>query len=272
MSDCHRGDGGWGDNFSSNQNLFFAALTYYFHKNFTYIELGDGEELWENRKIEQIITVHSDAYWLMSKYHRKNRLYMLYGNHDMVKKYNSYITNKCSTFYDNCQQKKVPLFPGLVVTEGLILKYGVTGDKILLTHGHQADHFNYTFWRLARFLVRYIWRPLELLGLNDPTSAAKNYYRINTIEKNLMEWSASNKQMIITGHTHRPVFPKAGRPLYFNDGSCVHPRCITGIEIEDGSITLVKWTVKTRNDRTLYVGRVILEGPVKLTEIFQQKN
>lgn len=272
MSDCHRGDGGWGDNFSNNQNLFFAALSYYYHKNFIYIELGDGDELWENRRIEQIISAHSDAYWLMSKFHRKKRLYMLYGNHDMVKKNNSYVTNKCRTYFDDFMQKNVPLFPSLKVTEGLVLNYTVTGNKILLTHGHQADFMNYSLWKLSRFLVRYLWRPFELLGLHDPTSAAKNYSRKNMIEKKLVDWSMTENQMIIAGHTHRPVFPKVGDALYFNDGSCVHPRCITAIEIENGLIALVKWTIKTKKDRTLYVDRVILEGPVKLQAFFDQKN
>jgi hypothetical protein len=40
------------------------------------------------------------------------------------------------------------------------------------------------------------------------------------------------------------MFPAADGPLYFNIGSCVHPRCITGIEIHDGQIELVKWWVR----------------------------
>ena len=40
MSDCHRGDGGFSDNFSNNQNIFFAALQYYYERDFTYIELN----------------------------------------------------------------------------------------------------------------------------------------------------------------------------------------------------------------------------------------
>jgi len=55
MSDCHRGEGNWGDNFSSNQNLYFTALSYYNKRSFTYIELGDGDELWENRRMKNII-------------------------------------------------------------------------------------------------------------------------------------------------------------------------------------------------------------------------
>lgn len=268
MSDCHRGNGGWGDNFSNNQNLFFAALTYYNQKDFTYIELGDGEELWENRKLETIIAVHSDAYWLMSKFYNKKRLYMLYGNHDMVKKNYNYVTNKCSTYFDECKKKHVPLFPHLKVREGLILRETNTDNKIFLIHGHQADFLNYKLWKLARFLVRYVWRPLELCGLHDPTSASKNNTKQGAVEKKLIDWSVQHNQMLIAGHTHRSVFPKVGEPQYFNDGSCVHPRCITGIEIEDSSITLVKWSIRTKKDRTLYVAREVLEGPIKLSNYF----
>lgn len=271
ISDCHRGDGSWGDNFLNNQNLFFAALTYYYQKNFTYIELGDGDELWENRKMEQIINIHSDAFWLMSKFHKKGRLYMLYGNHDMVKKNKNFISCKCNTYYDESNKKHVPLFPKLKVHEGLVLHHKDTGHQIFLTHGHQVDFLNYNLWRLARFLVRYVWSPFELLGLHDPTSAAENNIKKSTIEKKLMDWSTNEKQMIIAGHTHRPVFPSVGEPLYFNDGSCVHPRCITAIEIENGTISLVKWAVKTDKKRAMYVGRVVLEGPVKLDDYFNPK-
>ena len=72
MSDCHRGNGSWGDNFLNNQNLFFAALYYYYENGYSYIELGDGEELWENRQITDIINAHSDAYWLMSMFYKSN--------------------------------------------------------------------------------------------------------------------------------------------------------------------------------------------------------
>jgi len=49
FSDCHRGDNSWSDDFADNQNLFFHALNYYYNKGFTYIEIGDGDELWENK-------------------------------------------------------------------------------------------------------------------------------------------------------------------------------------------------------------------------------
>lgn len=268
MSDCHRGIGNWGDNFSNNQNLFFAALYYYYENGYTYIELGDGDELWENRSIDDIITGHSDVFWLMSLFYRENRFYMLYGNHDIVKKDQSYTHTKCHSFYCDSISEKLPLFPSIEITEGLILQNRYTGHQIFLTHGHQGDLLNDTLWKISRFLVRYLWRPLELVGIKDPFSASKNIDKKNTVEKNLMDFSEKNNVMMICGHTHRPVFPKVGEPLYFNDGSCVHPRCVTAIEIRNGTISLVKWAITTKPDRTLVVGREVLEAPVPLWEYF----
>lgn len=94
-----------------------------------------------------------------------------------------------------------------------------------------------------------------MLVINDPTRTAVNSNKKNKIEHKLMEWSSQNNQMLFAGHTHRPSFPKIGEIMYFNDGSCVHPRSITAIEIENGSIALVKRRVMTRDDASLYVGR-----------------
>ena len=85
MSDCHRGIGTWGDNFQANQNLFFAALQYYNRRNFIYIELGDGDELWENRNLQEIVRIHSNQFWIMGEFYKSQRFYMLYGNHDRKK-------------------------------------------------------------------------------------------------------------------------------------------------------------------------------------------
>lgn len=266
MSDCHRGNGSWGDNFSSNQNLYFAALRYYYDNGYSYIELGDGDELWENRRIEDIINAHSDAFWLMSLFHKSKRFYMLYGNHDIIKKDPRFLQTKCNEFYCDGIMSQMALFPGIEITEGLILRNKKSRIQLFLTHGHQGDLLNDRFWKLSRFLVRYLWRPLELIGVKDPTSAAKNNEKKNSVERKLMEWSLEYNQILICGHTHRPVFPKVGETLYFNDGSCVHPRCITAIEIKYNTISLVKWAVMTKPDRTLYVGREVLEGPIRLVD------
>ena len=66
VSDCHRGVGTSSDNFLKNQHLYFAALEYYYRNGFSYIELGDGEELWENRNLRNITEIHNDVYEMLS--------------------------------------------------------------------------------------------------------------------------------------------------------------------------------------------------------------
>lgn len=240
VSDCHRGIGTSSDNFLKNQHLYFAAMEHYYWRGFTYIELGDGEELWENRNIRNITEVHSDVYDMFAMYEKHQRLYLIYGNHDIIR-------------------KKDPKYH-----EAIILQGESTHDKSLyLTHGHQASLLNSTLWPIACFLVRYFWNPLENLGILDPTSAAKNYDVKEKCENTLRKWAAENRHILITGHTHRPVMPDEPS-CYYNTGSCVHPRCITCIEVEHGSLTLVKWIMQARADSLLYVEREVIGGPVAL--------
>lgn len=246
ISDCHRGCGTSNDNFLKNQNLYFAALQHYYKRGFTYIELGDGDELWENRSMKQIEETHGDVFWLFSLFQARKRLYLLYGNHDMVKKKSGFMPD-------------IPFYSGIILENS-----SCTPSKdIYLTHGHQADLFNSTLWYFTRFLVRYLWKPLERYGVLDPTSAAKNYTRKERTEQRLQQWAKQENHILITGHTHRPRLTEED-PYYYNSGSCVHPRCITCLEIERLQITLVKWTLATRPDMTLYVTREILSGPIAL--------
>lgn len=256
FSDCHRGTGNSNDNFLKNQHLYFAALQSYYSRGFTYIELGDGDELWENRSISAIHEIHSDVFWLLSLFARENRLYMIYGNHDHVMK-------------DN---KEIPYHGGMV----LKLCGCVAEEKnacprlhcleLYLTHGHQAELLNSVFWKLSRFLVRHLWKPLEERGVLDPTSAAKNYQRRKKSEKRLSQWAVKNNCYLVTGHTHRPMLGDE-KTRYFNTGSCVHPRCITCLEIEDASVSLVKWSVEVKRDNSLFVAREVLAGPVSLYDL-----
>lgn len=271
VSDCHRGDGRHSDNFSKNENCFIAALNYYDRKGYCYIEIGDGDELWENRRFKDIVEAHEDVFFKLSKFYRENRLYFIYGNHDMVKKNNKFIKKNLYQYYDENKRHYIPLFPDIKIHEGLILDYRTTGDKILLTHGHQLELLNSSFWKLSRFLVRYLWNPLELYGVNNPTRTAKNHKKQDRMARQLTKWSVENKHMVIAGHNHIPTLAEVGFPPYFNCGSSVHPRCITAIEIIDGDIMLVKWCTKVNKDGILFIDREILAGPRRLKDYFNME-
>ncbi|MGA2821551.1 MAG: metallophosphoesterase [Anaerolineales bacterium] len=268
FSDCHRGDNSWTDRFAKNQSLFFYALERYFKEGFTYFELGDGDELYEDSHFSDIRYAHSHIFWRLREFYRAGRFHMIYGNHDKERADPKVVAQTLFTYIDDRTGQKEPLFEGIRVHEGLVLKHSPTGGKIFLVHGYQGDMINDQFWKFDRFLIRTLWRPLELLGVDDPTSPAKNFRKRDALERKIEEWIKEKNQPTIFGHTHRPSFATEGEPPYFNDGSCVDPRCITGIEIDKGKIELIKWSVTTDEDGYLMVGKDILAGPRKVASLF----
>ncbi|PCE63155.1 metallophosphoesterase family protein [Sediminicola luteus] len=267
FSDCHRGDNSFADDFANNRNIYFHALSHYYDQGFTYFELGDGNELWENLNFKAIFEAHKNVFMLLRKFHQNGRLHMIWGNHDMVYKNPKIVEKHLSSFFEPIDGKDKPLMERLTYHEALVLKHEDHGQEVFLLHGHQADWWNYEFWRWGRFLVRILWKPLQIVGIADPTSPAKNYRELIKVEKRLKKWILANNMLLtVVGHTHRPRFPEPGEIPFFNDGSCVHPRSITGIEIESGEITLIKWHVTTKKDGTLQVSRTILEGPQPLQD------
>lgn len=273
FSDCHRGDNSFADEFANNRNIYYHALKHYYNNEFQYCELGDGDELWENLTFEPIFEAHKNIYMLMKLFHEKRRLHMIYGNHDMVYRNPEYVRKNLYTYFEPKDGKEAILLDQLKFHEAIILKHSESGQELFLTHGHQADFMNYHGWRFNRFLVRILWKPLQVWGIADPTSPARNNRELIKVERRIKKWILRNKLKItVMGHTHRPRFPEPGDIPLFNDGSCVHPRSITGIEIEYGLISLIKWQIATKEDGTLQIVRVLLEGPQKLIDYQQNED
>ena len=240
FSDCHRGTGNNNDNFLKNAGSYYVALQYYYQYGFCYIEAGDGDELWENCTLEQIMEIHEDIFSQLRRFHNDQRLYMLYGNHDMIKK------------------DLTPIFPDMKYYEGLILKSKTPPINLHVTHGHQADFLNSALWKFSRFLIRRLWTPLEYFGFQDPTSAAKNNTKKDKIEQKFVDYAKCSHCKFLAGHTHRP---KLGNELtpYYNCGSCVHPRCITCIELCGFQMYLVKWYACT--EKSGHFGNIYAQCP-----------
>ncbi|MDE5630377.1 MAG: metallophosphoesterase family protein, partial [Bacilli bacterium] len=266
MSDCHRGAGDNYDNFLKNKNIYLGALRHYFYHGFTYIELGDGDDMWEVKNYEDIIEENISVFKLIKRFHQNNQFIMIYGNHDIVKRQPKILKDYFYTYFDKNSGEEKELLTDLQVYESLVLDY--EGRELFLLHGHQVDFFNSSLWRISRFLVRNIWRKLESIGIKDPTKSAKKYSVSESVEKKLQKWSIDNNKLLIAGHTHRPIMPNIGESLYFNDGSCIHPNGITCLEIENGYISLVKWEYNIDKNRNINIKKTILGSPVSIKLYF----
>ena len=274
FSDCHRGDNSRIDAFARNEKLFLHALTHYYREGFTYIEVGDGDELWHNRRFSNVRQAHGHVFDWLHEFDRQNRLHLILGNHDL----------------HNGQRNAVEK-DGIVAREGLVLRHSRTGQRIFAVHGHQADTKSDRFCAISRLVVRHIWRPLRFLGFGTVPGRREDIQRgkmtdedrvikwlrawearieqrivkisREMIERRIVDWLQSHWQITICGHTHRPVCAAHGTP-YFNAGSCVYPGYITGLEIRDGEIALIKWSSRSGHRGPQRIRYTLLAPPRKL--------
>lgn len=265
FSDCHRGDNSISDEFASNQNIYLHALNYYCENGYTYIENGDGDELWEHAKYKHIRFAHSDIFEIIQRFYLKDRFYYIFGNHNLQFKNKDLIKKHLHSYTDEATDMKVDLFPKIDVHEAIILKYEPTGQELYVVHGHQGDFLNDQFWLLSKLWLRYFWRFMHIIGFHNPASPAKNIHKRHKIERKYVKWIKHSHHILVVGHTHRPKFSSPEQIPYFNSGCCVRPRSITGIEIVSGKILLVEWRIWPSINGNLQVIRRILNGPEELS-------
>lgn len=270
LSDVHRGDDSVSDEFSRNQIVFQHALDYYYNEGYIYVEVGDGDELWEYPKFKHIRLAHSDIFAVLKKLFDDKRLIILYGNHNIYLKNKKYVEKHFFSFYDEYTQDIHNLFNGLKVYEAIVLKNKNTGQEILIVHGHQGDLMNDQLWKVNMFLLRYFWRFMHVVGFHNPSSPARNAFKRHKIERTYKKWIRQHERMLICGHTHRQKFPKSDELPYFNTGCCIHTKGLTGIEIMYGQIMMVDWRIKPGDDGSLQIQRHVMRGPVPIENFNEQ--
>ncbi len=272
ISDVHRGDGSYADSLRQNRNIYKAALGFYYENGYTLIELGDGDELWKNKDCLDIAYNYKDVFSILDKFFDENRLYLVFGNHDIVKSNPEFIKRQAKLFEEagnGFGREMIYLYSNAIFYEGVILRYKISNDEIVAFHGHQVDLINCEMWKTSRFLVRYVWRFMEgVAGFKSPISPASNYNKGTKIDDILDRLAKKEKKLLICGHTHNDIFPEPDEGLYFNDGCCVFPSAITCIELTDGQIYLVKWQIEVGNDDTLYINKIITGGPEEIQKYF----
>jgi predicted phosphodiesterase len=278
MSDLHKGNGNAADDFRTAQNNYMAACYYYLQNDFTYIALGDIEELWENN-IAEVVANNENSIEVERKFVEKNKFYKIIGNHDLYWSNTPFFAHKwLKKMYD----KVIPIYEGML----LKTKIGTKKIDIFLTHGHQGDKTS-DGNKLSKWFVANVWSKVQAyldINLNTPS---QDFLLRDKHNRMMYEWSKDQKELIlITGHTHKPVFASLNhieklnkdlayakdaneellaekimveiakrkqeyistepftlkKPSYFNTGCCCfNDGDITVIEIADLKIKLVKW-------------------------------
>jgi UDP-2,3-diacylglucosamine pyrophosphatase LpxH len=300
FSDQHKGRRNGADDFMLAEPNYLAALDHYSREDYFFINLGDSEELWENT-LWQVRKKNKATFEAEKKFIAHNRYIKISGNHDLYWNTSPLAPVDLQLMYGE----------RIKVYEGLILQTLVTDTAsadpldhspltIYLTHGHQGDAQSDGNW-FSKFFVGWIWAPLQALLRINPNTPAYDAEK-KTLHNSLMyDWiSPQPGKMLITGHTHQPVFASlthlerlykqfqlAGqennkersaalldeikkrekeftavaldymnmKPSYFNSGCCCFSDGdITGIEIADGCIRLVKWALVDERP-----GREVLE-------------
>jgi predicted phosphodiesterase len=275
FSDQHKGNRNASDDFASNEINYLAALEFYYQKKFTFINLGDSEELWKYTA-DNVIAKNGENLKAEAKFQELGKFYKTFGNHDLIWK------NKLDVdiYFKGIFQLPLPIYEGIVIKTQVEQK----PLSIFLTHGHQGDKMsdNNAF---STWIVAHIWNPIQRYLRINVNTPAKDYRLLDKHNIMMYEWSSTRGNlMLITGHTHKPVFASgrytsdgkqpAGisekferevRPTYFNTGCCCfNDGDITGIEIDAGEIRLVKW----HQDSQQTPKRMVLEN-AKLCELLK---
>jgi UDP-2,3-diacylglucosamine pyrophosphatase LpxH len=265
FSDCHRGIGDITEPFTQNEQLYYYALKYYYSKGYSYVEVGDGDEMYLH-SFSRIQSRYGQIFELLHDYNRQDRLVMIAGNHDLEPSFSKKIGKN-----------------GITTHEGVVLENTRNGSKIFAVHGHQADILSDRLRPLGRALVKCIIDPLLKKGmLSFSESGDKGHlfkrplpkwvssyikHSQNKIEKRITSWISKNQQMLICGHTHRFVSSPLSNVPYFNTGSCLAPGLLTGIEVVNGNINQIRWVVKKPSKGGAYtIKRELAAQPLDLIQ------
>jgi len=280
FSDHHKGARDGSDDFAVCEENYLAALDYYNNKKFFYISLGDTEELWENT-IFGVLKFNRNTFEKERLFVDRDALCKVYGNHDLlwdndplaplylknmygksVKIFSGVVLR--STYADGCS---IDIF----------CTHGHQGDSQSDGNKFSKWFVSYIWGPLQSFLRINTNSP----ATNDQLKSLHNQfmYEWSASQKNIVLITGHTHQPVFNSLTHlerlylaRHIAIAKGdqetidaidkeiprrkqeydhvqmnyeslKPTYFNSGCCCfEDGTITGIEIADGFIRLIKWS------------------------------
>jgi predicted phosphodiesterase len=278
FSDQHRGKRDLADDFRLAEKNYLAALDHYFTEGYTLICLGDCEELWENEP-KPLMKFNEAVLNKEAEFLNNGRYYRMFGNHDLEWKYefprNLYLK---PLFGDNLKVCEGLIMQTTHdnQTYSIFLTHGHQGDKRSDGNGFSKWIVAAIWTPIQRFLEISIDTVSESIELVDKHNIIM--YQWSATQKNLVFISGHTHKPVFASLDHverltvqiekakesgnaaliaelqaeldkrkaeyagKQFIKTMAMPSYFNTGCCCFfDGDITGIEIADGEIRLIKW-------------------------------
>ena len=281
FSDQHRGARNGADDFAVCELSYLTALEYYNSEKYYYINLGDCEELWENTLFS--IVKHNEAVFAKEKlFISRNAYCKVFGNHDLFWDNDPLVPVWLKKIYGRVIRIFTGVLIRVDFSTGTYLDifctHGHQGDKQSDGNAFSKWFVSYIWGPLQNFLRINTNDP----SANDNLKTLHNMYMYDwsAAQKNILLVTGHTHQPVFNSLTHlerlyqqlkkahtlndadalkkiEAEIPRRKReydfinqsfdkmkPSYFNSGCCCfEDGTITGIEISDGFIRLVKWSL-----------------------------
>lgn len=277
FSDHHKGAKNGADDFAPAEANYISALEYYNRQNFHYIALGDCEEFWENTIAS--VKEHNKPSFAKEKLFLKRKSFTkVFGNHDLDWDNDPFANLHLEAIYGqnvpiyegailqtNIKGKILQIFlthghqgdamsDGNIFSKWFIAKVWAPFQSYLEIKPHtpaydadlKTDHNRLMYeWSAGHKNIILITGHTHQPVFTSLTHLERLYQQlIKARELEDME-NVSNLEIEINARRRMgatiPDFT-AILPNYFNSGCCCFPDGdITGIEISEGKIILVKW-------------------------------
>lgn len=291
FSDQHKGGKDGADDFMAAEDNFVTALRYYYDKGYTLINLGDCEELWECPPAT-VIREYRNTLLEEARFLQQQRYFRVFGNHDLewhyavprqqflknifgkkLKVYEGLILQTRYQDHDyriylthghqgdlrsdgNAFSKWFVAAIWTPVQRFFDIRMDTLSDSFDLADRHNIMMYEWSIQYKKTFLISgHTHKPVfasldhidKLTKQLDKARAQGDAAQVNILQKALAARQAeyAGKQLVKT----------MAHPSYFNTGCCCFSDGdITGLEIADGAIRLVKWKKDVQGK-----SRVVLE-------------
>ena len=303
FSDQHKGARNGADDFMLCEPNYLEALEYYHQNGFHLIGLGDCEELWENMLIS-VRKEQKPSFEKEKKFISGNAFIKIFGNHDLYWKNDPFAPLMLKEIYGTHLPIHEGVVLQTIINNkqlNILCTHGHQGDAV--SDGNWFSKFFVSkIWaplqsflkinpntpaydahlKTVHNLIMYEWsaqqKDLLLITGHTHQPVFESLTHIERLYRQLLFARQVNDDGMIHSIQKEIEFRKFEYakisdeylklvPTYFNSGCCCfNDGDITGIEIAEGSLRLIKWTTKKGGPE-----RILLEE-TPLEELLQEVN